>query len=223
MGATRDHLIIWLDDHIGQDDVCIDLKEKLINAININIDEPLIRDEIDRLILNTNVRSRIGDRLITVRTIDDCLALIDTHYHKKIFLITSGTLGRYLVPRILSDYPYVDKIFIFCHNIRLHMDWAMDYTDNLLMFDFHNDLFARLLHDIGMYYMDQGIFFSDSNDHMRALYCLYITKKLLMRANHIFSLYNRFSLTTIGEFIAKEEQTLPSDLVQNILNNLYHS
>jgi len=220
MGATHDHLIVWLDSYIGQDDVCIDLKEKLSNAINLNIDEPLIHHEIDRLILN-NVYPHIRDQLITVTTSEECLALIDRHYHKKIFLITSGSLGRYLVPRVVSDYRYVDKIFVFCQSILANIDWGMDFTDKLLMFDFHNNLFARVVYDIGMYYMEQGIFFSDSNGHTRALYCLYIAKKLVMRANDIFQSYNVFSLTTIEELIIKEEQ-LPSNTVQTILNNLYH-
>jgi hypothetical protein len=222
MGVAHDHLIIWLDLYIGQDDVCIDLKEKLSNAINIDIDEPLIRHEIDRLILNNDVCPRIRDQLTTVKTIEECLELIDTHYHKKIFLITSGSLGRVLIPRVSSDYPYVDKIFVFCQHIVSHLDWAMDFTDNLLMFDFHNDLFARVTYDIGMYYMEQGIFFSDLNEHLRALYYFFIAKKLIMRANHSFSSYYRFGLTRIEELITKEEEQLPINLVQNMLNNLYH-
>ncbi len=221
MGVTHDHLIIWLDRYIGEDNVCIDLKEKLSNAIDVNVDKPLIHHEIDRLILK-NDYPHIGDQLITVTTIEECLELIDRHYHKKIYLITSGSLGQNLVPRVSSDYPYVDKIFIFCAQIQLHVDWAMDFTDKLLMFDFHNNLFARVVYDIGMYYMQQGIFFSDLNEHTKALYCLYIAKKLVMRANHIFQSYNFFSLTAIEEFIIKEEGQLPSDTVQNMLNNLYH-
>ena len=220
--VTHDHLIIWLDQHIGQDNVCNDLKEKLINAINITIDEPSERYEIDRLILNTDVYSRTRDQLITVTTIEECLALIATHYHKKIFLITSGTLGQHLVPRVLRDYSYVDKIYIFCAHIILHMDWAMDYADHILMFDFHHDLFSRVVYNIGIYYLEQGVIFSDLDDPKSALHCLYIAKKLIMRANHIFHPSFRFSLKTVEELITTRERQLPEDLVQNILNNLHY-
>jgi hypothetical protein len=192
----------------------------LSNAINITIDEPLARHEIDRLIQNNNVYPRTTDHLIAVTTMEQCLAVINKHYHKKIFLITSGSIGQDLVPRVREQYPYVENIFVFCSNIRSYVDWALDFTDNLLIFNFHNDLLSRVVYDIGMYYMQKGIVFSDSDDYPRALYYFYIAKKLVMRANFIFQPYFPFSLTTIEQFIMKEEARLPRDMIQSILTNL---
>jgi hypothetical protein len=212
-----------LDHHIGLYDACNDLKHALWNAIDITTNAPLDRYEIDRLIQINNVFPPITDQLIAVSTMEECLALIDKHYHKKIFLITSGTFGRYLVPRVIEEYPYIEKIFVFCANICLHMDWALDFTDNLLMFDFHKDLLTRVVYDIGMYYLQQGIISSDSDDHRRALDYFYIAKKLVMRTNFIFQPNFSFSLRTIEELITNEEARLPPDIVQNIRNHLsYH-
>jgi hypothetical protein len=88
------------------------------------------------------------------------------------------------------------------------------------MFDFHTNLFARVTYDIGMRYMQQGIMYSHDNHYRQALNYLYTAKKLVMRANNIFQSYFAFPLTNIEELINREEQQLPSDLVQDILNNL---
>ncbi|CAF4052306.1 unnamed protein product [Rotaria sp. Silwood2] len=202
MGVTHNHLIIWLDQHIGLNNACVDLKKTLADAVNLTTDEPLLGHEIDRLILNEKIYHSTRE-LITVTTIEQCLQLINTNRDKRIFLITSGSLGQQFVP-----------------DIREHVNWAIEFTDNLLMFDFPNDLLARVVYDIGMYYMQRAIDFRNSNDHMSALYCLYYSKKLVIRANRIFQPFVWFSLNAIEEYITREENLLPRNLVQHILNNI---
>jgi hypothetical protein len=53
------------------------------------------------------------------------------------------------------------------------------------------------------------------------IYNFYITRKLVIRANHIFHPVFRFTLLTIEEFIMMAGEQLPRDLVQNICNKLY--
>ncbi|CAF3000895.1 unnamed protein product [Rotaria sp. Silwood2] len=214
-GVTNDHLIIWVDTFIGENNTCIEFKDALANAIK------LIKDEIDRLIVNNEIYP-LRRELITLRTIEECLEMIDINRDKKIFLITSGSLGLQLVPRVLNTFPCVEKIYIFCGYIRGLVDWAMDFTDKLLMFDFPNDLFARVVYDIGMYYMERAINFSNSNEHISALYYLYYCKTLVMRTIHIFHSYLWFSLTPIDEYIAMEESLLPKDMVQHVRHNVQH-
>lgn len=211
-----------MDFYIGEDHVCIDLKEKLATSININTDEPSLTYDIDRLILHNDTQPHRWNELIVVKTIPECLELIDRNYHRKIFLITSGSLGQTLIPRVSTDYPYVDKIFLFCGSIAFHVDWAIDFTDKLLMYNFPDDLFARVVYEIGVYYMEQGITSIDTDNPELALYYFYIAKKLIMRANHIFHPFWKFSLNRIEELIMHGERRLDQDTVRCIQNNLYH-
>ncbi|CAF4057935.1 unnamed protein product, partial [Rotaria sordida] len=164
LGVTHDHLIIWLDQFIGENNVYVDLKETLADAVDLNIDAPFTGDEIDTLIFNDKIYHP-KKVLIAVKTIEECLDLIHTNQNKRIFLITSGSLGEQVVPGLLYTYPCLEKIFIFCGSILKHMNWALDFEDNLLMFDFPNDVLGRVVYDIGMYYMQQAMIFRDLNEH----------------------------------------------------------
>ncbi|CAF3569656.1 unnamed protein product [Rotaria sordida] len=179
LGVTHDHLIIWLDQFIGENNVYVDLKETLADAVDLNIDAPFTGDEIDTLIFNDKIYHP-KKVLIAVKTIEEYLDLIHTNQNKRIFLITSGSLGEQVVPGLLYTYPCLEKIFIFCGSILKHMNWALDFEDNLLMFDFPNDVLGRVVYDIGAWH----------------------------------------SPTAIEGQIAREENLLPRDLLQHMLNNI---
>ncbi|CAF2985440.1 unnamed protein product [Rotaria socialis] len=203
--VTPDHLVIWLDTYIGQDYVYIDLKRTLENAIDLNPDGLLTYSKIDALILCKQTNTLPERLIIPVTTIEECLELIDENRHKKIFLISSGTLGQHLVPYVLNSGRSLEKIFIFCHHIANHVDWAMDFTDQLLMCDFHTHLFSRVVYEIGMYYQNQALHFSDSNQHSQALSCLYYCHKQLERANRLFGPPAPYSLITVEQYIEREK------------------
>ncbi|CAF5164950.1 unnamed protein product [Rotaria sp. Silwood1] len=113
MDVTDDHLIIWLDQYIGLNNACIDLKETLANAVNLTMDEPLMKHAIDRLVLNERTYHSTRE-LITVTTIEECLELINTNHDKNIFLITSGSLvydiGMNYMERAIDFYRLNDHI-----------------------------------------------------------------------------------------------------------------
>jgi hypothetical protein len=218
--ATHDHLVIWIDYHNEKYDASNDLKHVLWNAIDTTTDRLSEVDEINKAIRFNDVSSPVTDQLFAVTTMEECRELIDKYHHWKIFLITSGTLGAMFVPYLRKQYPSIENIYVFCTDIRLHMDWASDFTDNLLMFNFHNDLFARVVYDIGMYYLQQGMILRGSDDHHRALFYFYTAKKLVMRANFMFQPYFPFSLKNIQELIINEEARLPRNIIQSIRNSL---
>ncbi len=85
------------------DGICNDLKEKSINAIRVTIDDPRIRHELDRFILNDEIAPLTSHHLIATTSSDERLRLIEAHYHKKIVLITSGSLDQRLVPRVMES------------------------------------------------------------------------------------------------------------------------
>jgi hypothetical protein len=79
---------------------------------------------------------------------------------KKIFIICSGTVGRYLVPEIMRECPYIYNFYIYAHNIALHVEWADPYDSKMLkMFNFHTTLLLRLTRDIAGHFIEQGKMF----------------------------------------------------------------
>lgn len=90
------------------------------------------------------------------------------------------------------------------------------------MFDYHYDLFARVLYEIAMYYMQQGICYSTLNEHCHALFYFYFARKLVMRANLIFHPDFPIGLQKFEQCINDEQAKLPQDIVQVVLKNLHN-
>ncbi|CAF1406550.1 unnamed protein product [Adineta ricciae] len=57
---------------------------------------------------------------------DECIELVLNNNCHKVYLITSGSIGHYLVPCI-HDIPQLDCLFIFCENKLYHEQWAKDW------------------------------------------------------------------------------------------------
>ena len=58
---------------------------------------------------------------------DRCIRSIENSPNKKIHLVTSGSLGKQVVPR-LHEQPQVKSIFIFCGNKNSHEEWARKFA-----------------------------------------------------------------------------------------------
>ncbi len=108
---------------------------------------------------------------------------IEKHKDKKIFVICSGTVGRYLVPEIARYCPHVHDIYIYAHNILLHVDWADNYEKLLKMFNFHTNLLVRLTRDIAWYFIKRGQMFLEVNAPQNALICFNHARNLEIGAN----------------------------------------
>ncbi|CAF4706183.1 unnamed protein product [Rotaria sp. Silwood1] len=79
---------------------------------------------------------------------------------------------------------------------------------------------GSLVFDIGMDYMERAIDFCHLDDHIRSLYCLYYSRKLVIRANRMFQSFLWFNLKAIDEHIMRVENLLSRHLVPDILNNI---
>jgi len=80
-----------------------------------------------------------------------CLEFIKSNADRDIFFITSGSLGKSIVPKIV-DLKQIYAIYIFCGNIEYHMSWALDYVDWITaMLDHEDDLLLRLMKDLSDY------------------------------------------------------------------------
>jgi len=84
-----------------------------------------------------------------------CLEFIKSNADRDIFFITSGSLGKSIVPKIV-DLKQIYAIYIFCGNIQYHMSWALDYVDWITaMIDHEDDLLLRLMKDLSDYLQER--------------------------------------------------------------------
>jgi hypothetical protein len=119
---------------------------------------------------------------------DACREALKQNEDKRIFFITSGSLGRSIVPKIIERYrhiftdPITDKpyasVYVFCHNIEYHMEWGMNYLEYVQMFNFDSALLARMTRDIAEYFIERGKRIRQDNDLEGALQRLNWAKKL---------------------------------------------
>lgn len=99
---VQDGLVIWLDGSIGEE-----------------------RDEDCR-----NTISELQRVVKTIKTFtdsDQCIEFIETVKNEKAYMITSGSLGQRIVPRI-HDMSQIDSIFIFCGDEKKHEQWAKEWS-----------------------------------------------------------------------------------------------
>ena len=58
---------------------------------------------------------------------DECLRILERTPDKRSFVITSGSFGKELVPR-MHDLPGLDAIYIFCGNKQYHEQWSRTWN-----------------------------------------------------------------------------------------------
>jgi len=167
-----DHMIIWLDLTIGQTDACIHLKDAFSTSNDPKNETPvkLVDRDYDEF-LRIERPKRVNFEgvwflLAAFTNVERCIECFEQNQHKRIFFITSGSLGQTAVPRILerfrqtftdpvTDEPY-NSIYIFSDDIKYEMDWALEYMEYIQMFDHEADLLVRMIRDIASYYVMIG-------------------------------------------------------------------
>lgn len=175
-------LIIWCDISFATDQSYTPMKDEFIAAARATSIEELrvsqsIIDEASE-----QFRSNAAP-LITVTNVDDALKLIKRNQDKKIFVISSGSVGRCLVPKIRDQYHQVLDFYIFAHNINLHMDWVDQYLDYVNLFDHPTDVLIRLTRDISNYFIKQGEWFLEVDAPTDAKECFIHARNLEECAN----------------------------------------
>ncbi|CAF0818184.1 unnamed protein product [Adineta steineri] len=74
----------------------------------------------------TQLRAVVNDVTMCTQA-DECIQFLDKFKDEKAFIITSGSLGQHLVPKI-HTMPNSDAIYIFCGNISYHQQWIKDWN-----------------------------------------------------------------------------------------------
>lgn len=166
------HMIIWLDDHIGKAGECTHLKK----AFAMNTDPRqetwtmLKDDDFDKLIVTGDAVlvefNGVKFLLQALNNVNACVEAFERNQDKRIFFITSGTLGEKVVPQILENYrniftdltknePY-PSVYIFCLHIAYHLTWAGDHLEYIQMFNSDSELLERMTRDVAEYFVDRG-------------------------------------------------------------------
>lgn len=120
-----DVVLIWLDEHIGQEPHCRNLKKEFES--------------------NTTM-------IYTFYEVEHCRQFLKTNRNKKLFCIIQGKLAQSIVPDI-ERYATSPVVYIFCFDMTHLTKWAQDY-DSIMnggFFTHEKDLLARLTSDLSEY------------------------------------------------------------------------
>jgi hypothetical protein len=168
---------VWLDTHIGRLDSYNDLKAKFRFMVNVI---STLSSHIDELICawNTTVT-----QIEFFDTPDAALFDIKSHNNQRTILISSGSLGKRVIPYIVSTYSHVYSFYILCGCISNHVHWVLDYYSCIQIFDHEIDLLIRLVRDISHDIIKLGMTYLVLEDSTNALKCFEKAHTLETRAN----------------------------------------
>ncbi|CAF1522358.1 unnamed protein product [Rotaria magnacalcarata] len=186
-GHFSDHITVWIDQYIGVQNTYANLKTKFNNNIQVLQSNNEAEAEIDddtMICANPDMLKELAEEVYCLKyfsTVEDGLDYINNHPEKKIFFISSGTIGKIIVPEI-ANLPQIQGIYIFCGNISHQVIWAGDYVDKITaMFEHQDNLLERLTQDIAKYVESKGDQYKTDGDNVEARNCYSWSKKLLVR------------------------------------------
>ncbi|CAF0880510.1 unnamed protein product [Didymodactylos carnosus] len=222
IGNFSNHQTVWLDADIGDPKNHIEFKNlfhKLIQPLETilptkdhpqynetEIDIPIMEDEKYITQLKQSVYN-----LILFKDSEDCFKFIETNPNKKIFLITSGSLGSSIVPRI-AHFPQIEGVFIFCFNQDRHYKWAVDFCEIILsdLLIHHDDLLFHLTKNVGKCLESKGDTHIQNNETFKAQNCFAWTKKLYGRAQEFAQVNMYKDISNIDKKIEMAETSQSS-------------
>ena len=191
-----DHIIIWLDAHIGDSERYVTLKQAFISNMDPGFEIRARATETDfPNLIRSNEAHRIefgGVQflLLCFTDLNECYAAFETYRSYKVFFITSGSLGQDIIPRIMDNFRDVftdpvtgeprNQIYVFCGAMVDHAEWAVEYDQHVQMFDHEADLLVRMTFDAATYFRTRGERMRAANELDDALrYCKW-SKKLYL-------------------------------------------
>lgn len=195
------HFIIWLDQHIALETECILLKKSFVMAMNPTsglYERNLTPDDIDESIrLDVPVLielDRVKFMFQAFDNVEKCFETIEKNLTKRIFLITSGSKGKILIPSLVINFPntFVSeyRMYVFCANMNMIAvagaapptnAWALNFLDRILMFDHQDFLLARMVIDIAKYFFKMAGDLENSQDLHNARQYYHWSKQMYKR------------------------------------------
>jgi hypothetical protein len=192
-----DHVIIWCDKNMAVEGNNEASKATLGEKANLNLPEPTgYCPEIDDFICNINpylnqskFDALIKSPLRMFISQNECMKCINDSIeaNKRVFLITSGEMGALIIPE-LHKKPEVYKklsgsIYIFCGRRDLHAKWTGPYEKDIVIYDDDKGVFAKVLLDIGVYYLIKGQ--NGTGNPASATQYFYWAKRLIKSATKV--------------------------------------
>ena len=209
------HMIFWLDIGIGEPKEYVHLKKAFGSNTDPSVETwTMLTDRDYERILQTGDAVSVsfeGVEFLLQAFQDEelCLKALENNRDKHIFFITSGSMGKHAVPKIIERFrstftdPITDKgyssIYVFCHDIRLQMEWAGDYLEHLQMFNFDSELLERMTRDIAEYFIKRGKRLEEDKDLKGALQRLNWAKKLWTQYDKMLQKINAENERTVTE------------------------
>ncbi|CAF1525272.1 unnamed protein product [Didymodactylos carnosus] len=195
IAECSDHLTVWLDRYIGvpNDNQLLKTKfQRNIQPLNTLTAEEAEVDEGPLTLVDEKTLEKLKYDVYCLKPysdISECLKFIKSQDNKKIFFISSGTIGKESVPQI-AELPQIHRIYIFCANIAFHAEWAMEHVDRIsAMLEHHDDLLQRLTEDIADYLEEKGDDHLAHKDNNIARHCYAWATKLTFRTRDLVNTY----------------------------------
>ena len=186
MEFSESHRIIWMDQYIGQEHECQGLKYTFRSNLDRNARQA---DDMDAMICSLEDNAA---PFIFVSNEEKAINAIKQHFDKQIIFISSGSLGRPIIPTITSTYPNVYSYYIFCALEAEYFDLFMDHQPWLKVLSHEVDLLVRLLRDISAELMRLGRTYMDVDDPERAKIYFDRAVRLEEAANRADTVNGRF-------------------------------
>ncbi|UJR23016.1 hypothetical protein I4U23_026042 [Adineta vaga] len=205
-----DFVIVWLDGNVAQIRNNVSSKTDLANNANLNAAPTNNRShDIDNFILriDPNMNSErttniINNVLHMFTDREECVNIINQNLedNKKVFLIVSGQMGAPIVRQMCNKLS--DHIYVFCGRRDSH-EWTDEYAQHLVVYDDETGVFAKVLSDIGIHYLQKN----DDNtcSPLDAIEYLQCARQFFMRASRLDRV-NRIDYLTIVDDALKERQ-----------------
>ncbi|CAF1151371.1 unnamed protein product [Adineta ricciae] len=153
-GEVPDTSIVWVDLSIGDPKDYQILKAAFSSTTDPEHVKPVPLFDHEFLEICRTVNfGGIQVALAAFTNIERCIEYLKENRHRKIFLITSASMGRSLLP--LIDLHCRD---VFTDQETNELYWMVDYIDYIpTTFNFDKDLLVRLVHDIADYFRIKSI------------------------------------------------------------------
>jgi len=163
---------------------CFSLPYKLLLYLGKNLVDLDNDDSMGMLCSDPKMLEKLCDEAYCLKYFannDEALEYIRQNRQKQIFFISSGTIGKEVVPKIAA-LPQIQGIYIFCGYIPAHTEWASEYVDKITaMLEHQDNLLERLTRDIAEYVEKKGDQHFHNEDMVPAKNCYAWAKKLLIR------------------------------------------
>ena len=170
MASRSGFSILWLDDHIGKPKRYSQLKLDFIDTV------ATAAASVDVLVDQAICHVRVFAAPVTFAwEIPAMLELIEqrSHVQAKIILISSGSLGKEIIPIIRERGWPIHSYYIFCGDTTIHAEWGSKHLDagvDIQMFDHELDLLLHLARDLSNQMIEQGKAVFNENPRGALLY-----------------------------------------------------